>query len=94
MARALTPTPMRRQPTHGIAAESHMEAGEAARRVLEFTQDELRLSFQSGDVKRLRTLQAVHGWASTIIREHRLQAGWHDSLCSDGVSLPGHGRAA
>jgi hypothetical protein len=85
----------RSRPTHALAAESHMEAGEAARRVLAFTEDELRESFQNGDVRRLRRLQAVHRDAKAIMAEHRRQAGWHDSLaCADGVSAPSHGRAA
>jgi hypothetical protein len=84
-----------RRPTHGIVAESHMEAGEAARRVLAFAESELRQSFKAGDVTRLRTLQTVHRDATTILAEHRRQAGWHDSLaCADGVAQPGHGVAA
>ena len=84
----------RRAPTHGMATESHMEAFEAARRVLEFAETELRTSFKAGDVGRLRSLQRVHRDATTILTEHRRQAGWHDALCADGVSGVGHGRAA
>jgi hypothetical protein len=84
----------RRAPTHGMAAESHMEAFEAARRVLAFTEGELRTSFKAGDVLRLRSLQTVHRDATTILTEHRRQAGWHDALCGDHIAAPGHGRAA
>jgi hypothetical protein len=89
------PTPIRpSRYSTDIAAESHMEAAEAARRVLVFAEDELRASFQTGDVARLRRLQTVHRDAKTILAEHRRQAGWHDAQCSDGVKAPGHGRAA
>jgi len=77
-----------------IEAESHMEAAEAARRLLAFSEGELRASFRSGDLTRLRTLQRVHHDATTIIAEHRRQAAWHDARCSDGVKAPGHGAAA
>jgi hypothetical protein len=92
MARAVVA--LRPKVSHSIAAESHMEAGEAARRVLAFAEDELRASFHAGDVSRLRRLQVVHADAKTILAEHRRQAGWHDALCHDGVKAPGHGRAA
>ena len=85
---------LRQKASHGIAAESHMEAGEAARRVLAFAEDELRAAFRAGDVTRLRRLQSLHADAETIQREHRRQAGLHDALCWDGVKAPGHGRAA
>jgi hypothetical protein len=89
------PIPIRERATHGIAAESHMEAGEAARRVLAFAEGELRTSFKAGDVARLRILQRVHRDAKAILDEHRRQAGWHDTLaCADGVARPGHGVAA
>jgi hypothetical protein len=84
---------LRPKVSHGIAAESHMEAGEAARRVLAFAEDELREAFRAG-VARLRRLQVVHRDAQTIRREHRRQAALHDALCWDGVKAPGHGRAA
>ena len=85
---------LRPKVSHSIAAESHMEAGEAARRVLAFAEDELRAAFRAGDVARLHRLQTLHADAQTIQREHRRQAWLHDALCWDGVEAPGHGRAA
>jgi hypothetical protein len=83
-----------RRPSHGIAAESHMEASAAAARVIAFAEDELRTAFRAADIPRLYALQKVHQDAKAILREHRRQAGWHDSLCADGVAAAGHGRAA
>lgn len=86
-----------RIPRHSpaIEAESHMEATEAARRILAFAEAELRASFAAGDLTRLRILQRVHHDATVIREEHRRQAGWHDArACADGSVQPGHGAAA
>lgn len=80
--------------TPALATESHMEAAEAARRVLAFTEDELRASFRAGDLTRLRILQRVHHDAQTIREEHRRQAAWHDARCAGVGRGAGHGRAA
>lgn len=93
MIAAVVPLRGRRDP-HATAAESHMEAAEAARRLLAFTEDELRASFRSGDLNRLRNLQRVHHDAKTILAEHRRQAAWHDAACYGERDQPGHGRAA
>ena len=71
-----------------------MEAQEAARRLIEFTEEELRTSFASGDVTRLRKLQRAHQDATTIREEHRRQAAWAEARCTDGHSGIGHGAAA
>lgn len=81
--------------SEAIATESFMEAAEAARRLLAFSEDELRASFRSGDLNRLRTLQRVHFDATVIRDEHRRQAGWADArACADGIATAGHGAAA
>lgn len=80
--------------TPAILVEPHMEAAEAARRVLAFTETELRTSFEAGDIRRLRTLQSVHRDATTILAEHRRQSAWADAACADGLSTAGHGVAA
>lgn len=93
MARA-TVTQFRPRYSDAIATESHMEAAEAARRILAFAEAELRTSFETGDLNRLRTLQRVHHDATVIREEHRRQAAWADSRCADGLVTAGHGRAA
>ena len=96
MARAVVvpirPRPARYSPA--IAAEAWMEIAESARRVLSFAEDELRTSFRSGDLGRLRTLQSVHRDAGRVVAEGRRMAAWADASCVDHVAAPGHGRAA
>ena len=78
-----------------IAAESWMEIAESARRLLAFAEDELRASFLSGDLNRLRALQSVHQDATRIMREGRKVSAWADeAACADGVRAAGHGAAA
>ncbi len=70
-----------------------MEVAESARRVLVFAEQELLTSMQSGDQRRLRTLQAVHEDARRVLAQGRKHAGWADA-CADGIDAPSHGRAA
>lgn len=96
MARSKVVPLQRRTPAYspGRLTESHMEAAEAARRLLAFAEDELRRSFTAGDLGRLRALQRVHRDATTILAEHRRQAGWADAACAGQEREPGHGAAA
>lgn len=80
--------------TPAIAAESWMEIAESARRMLAFAEDELRTSFASGDLRRLRTLQSVHQDATRVVTEGRRLSAWADAACADGKAQPGHGAAA
>jgi hypothetical protein len=77
-----------------LAAEAWMEIAENARRLVTFAEDELRLSFRAGDVRRLRTLQGVHRDATRVMAEGRRLSAWADAACADGVARPGHGAAA
>lgn len=77
-----------------IAAEAWMEIAESARRVLAFTEDELRTSFRAGDLRRLRSLQSVHRDAGRVMAEGRRVSAWADAACSVGIAEPGHGAAA
>lgn len=77
-----------------IEVESFMESSEAARRLVAFTEAELRDSFAAGDIVRLRRLQTAHKDAATILAEHRKQTAWAEARCADGHASPGHGVAA
>lgn len=96
MARAIV-VPLRpRTPRYSpaLAAESWMEIAESARRLLTFTESELRTSWQAGDRTRLRELQSVHQDATRVMAEGRRLSAWADAACGDGKVGAGHGRAA
>ena len=81
--------------TPGMGAEAWMEISERARRMVVFAESELRDSFASGGIERLRVLQAVHADASAVVAQGRRLAGWADATaCADGRAEPGHGAAA
>ena len=81
--------------TPAMGCEAWMEISERARRLVAFAEVELLTSFASGDMARLRTLQALHADAAEVEAQGRRMAGWADAaVCADGKAQPGHEAAA
>lgn len=80
--------------TPGIACNAWLDISEAARRWLEYIEDEMPRSFAEGrDVQHLRRLQSLHREAHQVMAQGRRMAAWADG-CADGLAEPGHGVAA